>query len=81
MIDHLAAQEQRLKSIAFVLGLGSTVCIVQGWQLGAMLLSLPFCLIWIFYAWLHTEPQLKNINIIFAALYIYGLGRYFLLGN
>lgn len=73
-----AAFEQPLKWVAFALGLGSAICVVQGWQLGAMVLSLPFCLIWIYYAWLRTEPQLKYINILFAALYIYGIARYFI---
>lgn len=76
-----AGHERRLKSVAFGLGLGSVVCVVQGWQLGAMVLSLPFCLIWIYCGWLHTEPQLKNINIIFAGLYVYGIGRYFILNG
>lgn len=74
-----AAVEQLMKWIAFGLGLCSTICVVQGWQLGAMLFSLPFCLIWTYYAWLRTEPQLKWINVIFAVLYLYGLGRYALL--
>lgn len=71
-----AAYEQPMKWVAFGLGLCSTVCIVQGWQLAAMLFSLPFCLIWIYCAWLRTEPQLKYINVLFAALYVYGLARY-----
>ena len=74
-----AALEQPLKWIAFGLGLCSTISVVQGWQLAAMLFSLPFCLIWIYCAWLRTEPQLKWINIIFAVLYVYGITRYFLL--
>jgi len=74
-----AAFEQQLKWLALVLGLASTVSIVQGWQLAAMLFSLPFCLIWIFCAWLRNEPQLKYINVIFAILYVYGIGRYFIL--
>jgi len=73
-----APYEQSLKRIAFVLGVFSTISVVQGWQIAAMLFSLPFCLIWIYCAWLHSEPQLKNINIIFTALYIYGIGHYFL---
>lgn len=72
-----AAYEQQLKWLALVLGLASTVSIVQGWQLAAMLFSLPFCLIWIFCAWLRNEPQLKYINVIFAILYVYGIARYF----
>ncbi len=69
--------EQPLKWIAFGLGFASTICIVQGWQLAAMALSLPFCLIWMYCAWLRTEPQLKYINVMFALLYIYGLIRYY----
>ncbi|UZD91911.1 peptidase [Cognatishimia activa] len=73
-----AAYEQQLKWLALALGLASTISIVQGWQLAAMLFSLPFCLIWIFCAWLRNEPQLKYINVIFAVLYVYGIGRYFI---
>lgn len=69
--------EQRLKWLAFALGLGSAVCVVFDNQLGAMLLSLPFCLIWIYCAWLRGERQLKYINMLFTALYIYGLWRYY----
>ena len=75
----LAALEQPLKWLALVLGLCSTVAIVQGWQLAAMLFGLPFCLIWVFCGWLRTEPQLKYINIVFSVLYLYGIGRYVLL--
>ena len=73
--------EQPLKWTAFVLGFGSTICIVQGWQLAAMILGLPFCLIWIYCGWLRTEPQLKYINIIFATLYVYGIARYLILNS
>lgn len=76
-----AAYEQQLKWLALVLGLASTISIVQGWQLAAMLFSLPFCLIWIFCAWLRNEPQLKYINVIFAVLYVYGIGRYFIMAT
>jgi hypothetical protein len=76
LVSTLAALEQPLKWIAFGLGLASTVSIVQGWTLWAMVFSLPFCLIWVLMAWLRTEPQLKWINILFAALYIYGIGRH-----
>lgn len=75
----LAAYEQPLKWGSFGLGLCSTLCVVQGWQLGAMLFSLPFCLIWIYCGWLRTEPQLKYINMLFATLYVYGIGRYLVL--
>jgi hypothetical protein len=75
----IAAYEQQLKWVAFALGLGSTICIVQGWQLAAMALSLPFCIIWIYCGWLRNEPQLKYINMMFATLYVYGIARYFVL--
>ncbi len=74
-----AVYEQRLKWFAFGLGMASTISVVQGWQLFAMLLSLPFCLIWMYCAWLHGERQLKYINMVFTVLYLYGLGRYFFL--
>ncbi|MEM8848759.1 MAG: peptidase [Pseudomonadota bacterium] len=72
----LAAREQPLKWIALALGLASTVAIVQDWQPWPMILGLPFCVIWIYCAWLHGERQLKWINVLFAALYVYGLVRY-----
>ena len=72
----LSAHERELKSLAFLLGLASVVCVVQDWQPWSMVLSLPFCLIWIYCAWLHTEPQLKWINVLFAGLYVYGIARY-----
>jgi hypothetical protein len=75
----IARFEQQLKWIAVFLGVASAVSVVQGWQLAAMLLSLPFCLIWAYCGWLHTEPQLKYLNIMFSILYIYGIGRYFIL--
>lgn len=71
--------EQPLKWVAFVLGFASTICIVQGWQLAAMMISLPFCLIWVYCGWLRNEQQLKLINLMFAVLYVYGLARYFVL--
>ena len=71
-----AVYEQHLKWAALVLGVFSTVSVVQGWQFLAMLFSLPFCMIWMYCGWLHGERQLKYINMLFAALYVYGLGRY-----
>ena len=76
-----AHHEQRLKWVAFALGLASAICVVFDHQLGAMGLSLPFCLIWIYCAWLRGERQLKYINLLFAALYIYGLTRYALMAS
>lgn len=70
--------EQPLKWIAVALGFCSTICVVQGWQLAAMMLSLPFCLIWIYCGWLRSEPQLKYLNVMFSALYVYGIARYFI---
>jgi hypothetical protein len=75
-IQRLASQEQKLKWFALVLGIMSTVATVQDWYPYTMFISLPFCLIWIYCAWLHTERQLKYINIIFSVLYIYGIARY-----
>lgn len=77
----LAAYEQQMKWFALCLGVASTICVVQGWHLPAMLFSLPFCLIWMYCGWLRTEPQLKYINMLFTALYIYGIARYFLVGS
>jgi hypothetical protein len=75
-IQRLAVQEQNLKWSALVLGIMSTIATVQDWYPYTMFISLPFCLIWIYCAWLHTERQLKYINIIFSVLYIYGIVRY-----
>lgn len=80
-MPNMAAREQQLKWLALALGLLSTVSIVQDWQLAAMMFGLPFCLIWIFCAWLRTEPQLKYINIVFTLLYIYGIARYFVING
>lgn len=76
LVTH-AAFEQPLKWLAVALGVCSTISVIQGWQLAAMTLSLPFCLIWIYGGWLRREPQLKYINILFAVLYVYGIARYF----
>ena len=73
-----AKTEATLKNIALSLGLLSAVAIVLDWYPLTMFLSFPFCLIWIYCAWLHTEPQLKWINLIFLCIYIFGIARYFL---
>ncbi|MCF2906334.1 peptidase [Octadecabacter sp. CECT 8868] len=73
----LAAYERWMKQFAVVLGVGSTLAVVQGWHLLAMSLSLPFCIIWCYCGWLRTEPQLKWLNLMFSVFYIYGLVRYF----
>lgn len=69
--------ERFLKRFALLLGILSAVAIILDWYPYTMLISFPFCLIWIYCAWLHTEPQLKWINIIFALLYAYGIARYY----
>jgi hypothetical protein len=74
----LSEYEQQLKRFALILGILSTIAIVQNWYPYTMFISLPFCLIWVYCAWLHTEKQLKYINIIFSLLYIYGINRYFI---
>ena len=70
--------EKLLKNVALVLGLLSAVAIIFDWYPLTMFLSFPFCLIWIYCAWLHTEPQLKWVNLIFLLIYFFGITRYFL---
>ncbi len=77
----LAAWEQELKWFALGLGVLSTIAIVQNLYPLNLFLGLPFCLIWIYMGWLHTERQLKYINILFSALYVYGIARYFIAGS
>ncbi|MFM1924030.1 MAG: type site-specific deoxyribonuclease, HsdR family protein, partial [Pseudomonadota bacterium] len=55
--------------------------IFNGYPL-TMFLSLPFCIIWAYCAWLHHEPQLKWLNLTFLAIYAVGIVRYTLhVGN
>ena len=70
--------EKFLKNITLILGLSSAIAIIFDWYPLTMFLSFPFCLIWIYCAWLRTEPQLKWVNLIFLLIYSYGIGRYFL---
>ena len=70
--------EKLLKNVALVLGLLSAVAIIFDLYPLTMFLSFPFCLIWIYWAWLHTEPQLKWVNLIFLFIYCFGIARYFL---
>jgi len=72
----LSNYEQQLKWVALILGVASSVTIVENWYPLTMFLSLPFCLIWVYCAWLHTERQLKYINILFSLLYTYGIVKY-----
>ena len=73
-----AKYEQQLKWLALVLGLASTIAIINDWYLWTMFIGLPFCLIWVYCASLQTEKQLKWINMIFTVLYLYGIADYFL---
>jgi len=70
--------EKILKYIALLLGILSAIAIIFDWYQLTMFLSFPFCLIWIYCAWLHTEPQLKWVNFIFLLIYFFGITRYFL---
>ena len=69
--------ETLLKNIALTLGLLSAVAIIFDLYPLTMFLSFPFCVIWIYCAWLHTEPQLKWVNLIFLLIYFFGIIRYF----
>ena len=80
LVGQLTRHEQRLKWAALVLGIASTVAIVQNWHPWPMILGLPFCVIWVFCAWLHGERQLKYVNVLFTALYVYGLARWAVVG-
>jgi hypothetical protein len=69
--------EKFLKNVTLLLGLLSATAIIFDWYPLTMFLSFPFCLIWIYCAWLRTEPQLKWVNLIFLLIYSYGIVRYF----
>lgn len=71
--------ETILKKLALILGIASVVAVVLDLYPLTMFLSLPFCLIWSYCGWLHNEPQLKWVNILFMCLYAYGIMRYFLM--
>ena len=73
-----AKYEQQLKWLALILGLASTIVIISDWHPWTMFIGLPFCLIWVYCPWLHTEKQLKWINMIFTVLYLFGIADYFL---
>lgn len=68
--------ERYLKNIALGLGLLSAGAVILDLYPYTMFLSVPFCLIWMYCGWLHTEPQLKWINLIFLVIYVYGIGLY-----
>ena len=69
--------ENLLKNIALMLGILCAIAIIFDWYPLTMFLSFPFCLIWIYCAWLHTEPQLKWVNFIFLCIYFFGITKYF----
>lgn len=73
----LPKTEKVLKNTALLLGLLSAIAIVFDWYPFTMFLSFPFCIIWVYCAWLHTEPQLKWINFVFLLIYGFGISRYF----
>jgi hypothetical protein len=66
-----------LKNIALLLGVLSVVTIILDWYPFTMFISLPFCMIWVYFGWLRTEPKLKSVNVIFCTLYLFGIVRYF----
>ena len=72
----LARYEQQLKWVALGLGILGTIAIIRDWYPGTRFIGLPWCLIWAAGAWLHTERQLKWVNLIFLALYGYGIIDY-----
>ena len=57
-----------------------TAAAVQDLYPYTMFLGLPFSLIWIYCSWLHTEHQLKYVNILFCGLYVFGIAKYYLAG-
>lgn len=77
LLIKLEKYQQELKWLALVLGIFSTMAIIQDWHPLTMFVSLPFCIIWTCCAWLHAERQLKYINILFTLLYDYGITRYY----
>ena len=53
--------EKLLKNIALLLSLLSAIAIIFDWYPLTMFLSFPFFMIWIYCAWLRTEPQLNGL--------------------
>ena len=74
---HMLKYEQELKWVALVLGIASTIALVNNWHPWPLFFGLPFCMLWVYFGWLRTEPQLKYINLVFIALYIYGIVKFF----
>ena len=69
--------EKNLKNVALMLGILSAIAIIFDWYPLTIFLSFPFCLIWIYCAWLDAEPQLKWVNLIFLLIYSYSIIQYF----
>ena len=61
-----------------MLGILSAIAIIISWYPLTIFLSFPFCVMWIYCTWLHTEPQLKWVKFIFLLIYSDGISRYFL---
>ena len=59
--------ENLFKNIALVLVVASAVAVVLDAYPYAMFLSFPFCLIWIYCGWLHTEPSSNGSMPFFLA--------------
>ena len=69
--------EAQLKWVAPALGLLGAVAIIRDWYPWTMFISLPFYLICVYCAWLHTERQLIWINVVFLSIYAVGIWNYF----
>ena len=69
--------EIHLKNIALLLGVIGVVSVIMDWYPLTMFIPLPYCMIWVYYGWLKTEPQLKWVNVIFCTLYLFGIIRYY----
>ncbi len=70
------ATERALKNTALLLGLINALAIIFNVYPLTMFLSVPFCIIWAYCAWLHHEPQLKWLNLVFLTIYTVGIIRY-----
>ena len=65
-VDHHYWGDERALASLFSFGpiktrsaLGGAIAIIRDWYPWTMFIGLPFCLIWAYCAWLHTERQLK----------------------
>ena len=69
--------EFHLKNFALALGIIGVVAVILDWYPLTMFIPLPYCMIWVYYGWLKTEPQLKWVNMIFCTLYLFGIIKYY----